>query len=52
LDLWAGAECFKLLGGQFQYRGNMRTLDVVHGNQIRCWKNGTIQRTAVRRRWK
>jgi hypothetical protein len=19
----------------------MRTLDVVHGNQIRCWKNGT-----------
>jgi hypothetical protein len=30
LDLWAGAKCFKLLGGQFQYRGNMRTLDVVH----------------------
>ena len=48
LDLWAGAKCFKLLGGQFQYRGNMRTLDVVHGNQIRCWKNGTARYSELR----
>jgi GrpB-like predicted nucleotidyltransferase (UPF0157 family) len=48
LDLWAGAKCFKLLGGQFQYRGNMRTLDVVHGNQIRCWKNGTPRYSELR----
>jgi hypothetical protein len=46
LDLWAGAKCFKLLGGQFQYRGNMRTLDVVHGNQIRCWKKTERHDTA------
>ena len=38
LDLWVDAKCFKLLGGQFENRGNMRTLDVVHDNQIRCWK--------------
>ncbi|MCK1706006.1 hypothetical protein IVA86_32535 [Bradyrhizobium sp. 146] len=42
-SLGRDAKCFKLLGSQFEYRGNTRTLDVVHGNQIRCWKNGTVR---------
>ncbi|MET4482967.1 hypothetical protein ABIB66_007532 [Bradyrhizobium sp. F1.13.3] len=41
LDLWGDAKCFKLMGGQFEDRGNMRTLDGVHGNQSAVEKNGT-----------
>jgi hypothetical protein len=37
-----GRELLQAAGGQFEDCGNTRTLDVVHGNQIRCWKKGTI----------
>ncbi|MET4040326.1 hypothetical protein ABIC03_002017 [Bradyrhizobium sp. RT6a] len=52
MDLWVDAKCFKLLGGQFENRGNMPYSGCGAWQSNPLLKNGTetIPRTAVRRR--